>query len=591
VSGISTTHEQAVDAAEQVRRRSRRDHVEALERRLPRSYWPLAGVAILYVVAAFIIPTGAEVGISDDWTYVLSVEHLVNDGTFEILPVSAATMVFQLFWGGLFGFLFGMSFAVLRVSTIVITGLGGLAVFGISRELGVRREQAALGAAVYLFNPILFSISYSFMTDPHFLGLLAISSYFYLRGAEHADQADRYLLLGSIVAALACLQRPHGALIPFSVVLFLIGARRLRFDRESLRRFLQVVAIPAATFLLYYLVISQGLPSQQGLFWHEARAAGITEGTLLAKRIAIFEAVYGGFFLLPLALAAIPLLWRLIDLERPRAWVLVLGFHLILVGGAVAFWKDGRRMPYIPHFFGRGGPGSYDVQASKPPLGTDQFWNWFTVICIVAASIASIAIIRGFAQRAQDGTLPAAAMVATIGLVQAAGVIPQSLMFRNWIVSLDRYLLPITPFLIPLFLWSVRRERYPAISAWIVTIAIALFSIAGTRDMLVFQETVWGLGRWLNAQQVPNTMIDAGYPWDAYHLWEYSEMAGITEQQTPGGPWWTEEYGRATDSTYVVAGGPLPGYTTIAIQPYSSWLQGETQYLLVLRREGYAGPP
>jgi 4-amino-4-deoxy-L-arabinose transferase-like glycosyltransferase len=588
VSGISTTQERPVteDA-----HRSTHDTLEAIERRLPRAYWPLVGVVMLYIVAAFIIPTGAEVGISDDWTYVLSVQNLVNEGKFEILPVSAATMVFQLFWGGLFAFLFGMSFGVLRVSTIVITGLGGLAVFGICRELGVKREQAALGAAVYLFNPILFSISYSFMTDPHFLGLLAISSYFYLCGVQHPEDADRYLLIGSIVAALACLQRPHGAMIPFSVVLFLIGARRLRFDRESLRLFLQVVAIPAATFLLYYLVISQGLPSQQNLFWEEARAAGITEGALLAKRIAILESVYGGFFLLPLALVAIPLLWRLTDLERPRAWVLVLGFHLVLVGGAVAFWKDGRRMPYIPHFFGKGGPGSGDVRAARPPLADAQFWNWFTVICIVAASIASIAIIRGFARRQQDGTLPAAALVATIGLVQALGVIPQSLLFRNWIISLDRYLLPLTPFLIPLFLWSIRRERYPTMSAWIVTIAMALFSIAGTRDMLVFQETAWGLGRWLNGQNVPNTMIDAGYPWDAYHLWEYGERMGVTEPRTPDGTWWTQEYGKPTDSTYVIAGAPIAGYTTIAIQPYSSWLDDDPQFLLVLRREGFAGPP
>jgi 4-amino-4-deoxy-L-arabinose transferase-like glycosyltransferase len=586
--GISTAPERATPNPA---RTSIRDVADAVERRLPRSIWPLAGVVLLYIAAAFAIPTGAEVGISDDWTYVLSVQNLVNEGRFEILPVSAATMVFQLFWGGLFGFLFGMSFGVLRVSTIVITGLGGLAVFGICRELGVPRNLSALGVAVYLFNPILFSISYTFMTDPHFLGLLAISSYFYLRGLQHAADQSRILILGSIVAAFACLQRPHGALIPFAVVLFLIGARRLWFDRESLRLFLRIVAIPAATFLLYYLVISSGLPSQQNLFWEEARSAGIAETALLTKRIAIMESVYGGFFLLPLALAAIPLLWRLTDLERPRAWVPVLWFHLILVGGAVAFWKDGRRMPYIPHFFGQGGPGSYDVQASKPPLADAQFWNWFTVFCIAMASIASIAIIRGFARRQPDSTLSPAALVATIGVVQALGVIPQSLMFRNWIVSLDRYLLPITPFLIPLFLWSIRRERYPARAAWIVTIAIALFSIAGTRDMLVFQETTWGLARWLNNQNVPNTLIDAGYPWDAYHLWEYSERVGITEQQTPGGPWWTEEYGRATNSTYVIAGGPLPGYTTIAVQPFSSWMHGETQYLLVLRREGVAGPP
>ena len=85
--------------------------------------------------------------------YYLSVDNLVTHGRFDILSVSAATMVFQLFWGGLFGFIFGMSFGVLRMSTIVITLLGGLAVFGMARELGVRRERAALGMAVYLFNP------------------------------------------------------------------------------------------------------------------------------------------------------------------------------------------------------------------------------------------------------------------------------------------------------------------------------------------------------------------------------------------------------------------------------------------------------
>ena len=92
-----------------------------VETRLPKSLWPFAGVILLYIVAIFIIPTGAPVGISDDWTYYLSVDNLVTHGRFDILSVSAATMVFQLFWGGLFGFIFGMSFGVLRMSTIVIT--------------------------------------------------------------------------------------------------------------------------------------------------------------------------------------------------------------------------------------------------------------------------------------------------------------------------------------------------------------------------------------------------------------------------------------------------------------------------------------
>ena len=181
----------------------------SIETRLPKSLWPFAGVILLYIVAIFIIPTGAGVGISDDWTYYLSVDNLVTHGRFDILSVSAATMVFQLFWGGLFGFIFGMSFGVLRMSTIVITLLGGLAVFGMARELGVRRERAALGMAVYLFNPILFAVTYSFMTDPHYLALLAMSSYFYLRGLRSGNEQTRYILYGAAVASLGVLQRPH----------------------------------------------------------------------------------------------------------------------------------------------------------------------------------------------------------------------------------------------------------------------------------------------------------------------------------------------------------------------------------------------
>jgi len=567
-----------------------RTWIDAVEHRIPRSLWPFAGVVLLYIIAAFVIPTNVDVGISDDWTYALSVQNLVNQGRFEILSVSAATMVFQLFWGGLFAFLFGMTFGVLRISTIVITLLGGLAVFGMCRELGVKRQLSALGMAAYLFNPVLFSISYSFMTDPHYLALLAISSYLYLRGLRVGDQDDRYIIAGAIVAALGCLQRPHAALIPFALVLYLVASRRMNRDRAGVDLFLKITLIPAATFILYYLVIARGLPSQQGLFLDEAKAAGWDEGSLLAKRIGILESVYIGFYLLPLALAALPLLWKLTDIARPRAWIAVTTFEVFMIAGVVAFWKDGRRMPYIPHFFGRSGPGSGDLRNARPALEGPHFWDWFTIVCVLASTIVAVAIIRAFAQP-PNAERSGAIVLASIGAFQALGVVPQSLLFRNWIISLDRYLLPLTPFLVALFLWALRDLKFPSLSAWILTIAMAIFSIMGTRDVLVFQNTVWGLGKWLNAQGVPDTKIDAGYAWDAYNLWEYGENAGITTPQTPDGTWWTDAYAKPTDSTYVIAGGQIPGYVAIAIQPYSAWLHESDQYLYVYRRDSYPGPP
>jgi hypothetical protein len=561
-----------------------------VESRLPKSLWPFAGVILLYIVAIFIIPTEAPVGISDDWTYYLSVDNLVTHGRFDILSVSAATMVFQLFWGGLFGFIFGMSFGVLRMSTIVITLLGGLAVFGMARELGVRRERAALGMAVYLFNPILFAVTYSFMTDPHYLALLAMSSYFYLRGLRSGNEQTRYILYGAAIASLGVLQRPHAALIPFAVVLFLVLTRRLWFDRAGINRFLEIVALPAGAFLFYYLVVSRGLPSQQGLFLDDARNAGFQQTALLARRVATIEAVYTGFFLLPLALASFALVFRFLSMRSLVGWFVFLVFAAGLLWGAIVFWGQGRRMPYVPHFFGRGGPGSGDVRYTRPPLLGSWAWDLLTIFCIIASLIAVLAIIRAFAA-GPSVERSGAYLLVTIGVFQAAGVVPQSLMFRNWIISLDRYLLPMFPFLVVLFLWAVKGERFPSGLAWVLTIAMAVFSIAGTRDALVFQDTVWGLASWLNYQGVPNTMIDAGYPWDAYHLWEYGVAAGITTPQTPDGTWWTDTYAMPTNSTYVVSGEPIKGYTTIAIQPFSAWLHESPQYLFILRRDGYPGTP
>jgi hypothetical protein len=556
---------------------------------VPRSLWPLVAVCIIYAAATFIIPTLAPVSISDDWTYTRSVEILIHQGRFEVLPVAAATLVFQTFWGGLFAFLFGMTFGVLRVSSVVLTFLGGIAFYGLCREVGVSRERSALGTAVYLFNPVLFAITYSFMTDPQFLALLTISSYWYVRGLRPGNTGHTATIIGSIIAALACLQRPHGALIPLGVVTYLILSGHLRFDRPSVERFLRIVTIPALTTIIFYFVISHGLPHQQGYFLDEAKAAGVGQTWLLIKRLTVIEALYVGMFVGPLVLAALPVIVSLVRFKTWWLWVLVAGWSAIAVGGMKWFWDEGRRMPYIPQFLGRAGPGSADLRNARPPLAPPPVYGLFTIGCAIAAVIFGLILIRALTHKKLAGR-SGAGMAAGIAAWQIAGVVPQSLLFRNWIISLDRYLLPLLPFAILLTLWALQDVRIVSAIGWVVIALVAAFSIAGTRDVLVFQSNVWDMARSLNAQGVSNVKIDAGYPWDAYHLWEYSTENDIPKQ-TPDGSWWTDVYATATDSTYVVAGGPLHGYDIITTRPYSAWLQREPVQLHILRRHGVPGPP
>ena len=536
----------------------------------------------VYLVAMLIAPVFADVSISDDWTYARSVEYLVEDGQFHILPVAAATQLFQLLWGAGFALVFGMSFGALRLSTVVLVGLSGLAFYGTLRTLKVDRERSALGTAIYLFNPILFSIAYSFMSDPHFLALMVIATYGYVRG--EVAESPGWQLAASVVVAAACLQRPHGALVPLGVATYLLIARRLPISRASVRDLVRIGGIPAATTAIFYLIVSAGLPSQQDLFLSEVRSATVAETLLLIRRLTVMESAYIGLFVLPLLVAGAGAAMRSMSFAERRSWLLFTGAAAVVAGGIGWFWGQGRIMPYIPHFLGRGGPGSGDLRSSRPPLFEPAVYSWLTLLCAASAIGLAALAIRAMERRdmpARNG----AGVVTGILAWQVAGVLPQSFLFRNWIVSLDRYLLPLLPLVVILGVWALQRETLNRTAMWTAVAALGFFSIVGTRDVLVFQESVWSIASSLNRQGVANTRLDAGYAWDAYHLWEYGDENEIP-RQTPDGAWWTDAYATATDSSYVLAGKPLPGYDVISIHPYSAWLHEDPMYLYVLRRSG-----
>jgi dolichyl-phosphate-mannose-protein mannosyltransferase len=533
----------------------------------------------------------APVSISDDWTYIRSVEYLINQWQFHILPVAAATQITQLFWGGAFGLIFGVTPGVLRVSTIAIVLLSALALRDMFRDLKVSNQRAALGTALYLFNPIMFAISYSFMSDPHFVAWMTLSAWLYLKAEMH----DRTELLwwASVLATIACLERPHGAFIPIGVATWYLLTGRLRIDRQPIRSLAAIGLIPAVAMLLLYTVIN-GLPSQQGLFLSEMEAAGPTESWLLIKRLAVIEIAYTGFFVLPLIIGVGIGVWRALGNLPTYAIRLVIGAVAVTAAGIAWFWNQGRLMPYIPHFFGRGGPGSGDLQHSRPPLFGPTVFEWLTIACGVAAICALILFLRSVAIPKRFGRSGIGLLTCLLGW-QAIGVLPQSFLFRNWIISLDRYLLPMLPFVVVIAVWAVDDREIMPLLAWPAMAVVALFSIAGTRDVLVFQSDVWQIAHALNTAGVPNTRLDAGYAWDAYHLWEFSYQNHL-EPRTENGPWWVMSYAQATDSTYVIAGAPIQGYVVISAHEYSSWLHERPMYLYVMRRldappDGVTWPP
>src|SRR5918995_5586549 len=212
-----------------------------------RANWAIALVLLAFALAAVVVPTLAPVATTDDWAYARSAQILLDEARLTVFPVVAATTVFQIVWGALFGFIFGPELGIFRLSTVVITALGGLALYALCRDLGVARARGALGVATFLFNPLVFVLAFTFMTDAHFMALLVIATWLYATALEPEEVDGRLLVAGSGAAALAFLTRQQGALIVPAVFLFLLLSRRLRLDRASALIVVQLVALPLLT--------------------------------------------------------------------------------------------------------------------------------------------------------------------------------------------------------------------------------------------------------------------------------------------------------------------------------------------------------
>lgn len=555
------------------------------------AHWPAIALVGAFLATMTVIPIFADVPSTDDWVYSRSVEILINQGRLEILDLTVVTLVFQVVWGAIFSLIFGTSFGSMRLSTVILVAASTPAVYGLCRLLGVNRHRAALGAAVYVFNPLTFALAFTFMSDPQFTALMIISVFWYVRGIQLGPAGVRSTLIGSVFATFAFLTRQQGLLIPCAIGVYLAATGQWRPNRRGLVTTLHVAGIPFIALVLYslWLFFVNRPPEQQGAFLTQIRTAGLEGTVLLFSRMTYIEMAYIGLFLIPITLSLFPAIpsWRLPGTRWGMA--MLVAWVAILTAGVLIFTGEGRRMPYIQQFLGLHGVGPTDILGGRP-IAVAQGWTTLaTILSILSAAVCGLFLARAISLR-RSPEHSVAAMVGVIALFQIGGTLPPSYHFRDWIISVDRYLLPLVPLSICLLLWAVRDVQLNTVRAWSLTGIMAIFSIIATRDCIVFQNATWNTAQEAIAFGVPLTQLDAGASWDGYHLYEFSARNGIT-QRTPGGPWWTSLFGPATDSTYIVSTAPIPGYVPISQREYSSWLHTEPTYLFISQKASVPPPP
>jgi 4-amino-4-deoxy-L-arabinose transferase-like glycosyltransferase len=552
-------------------------------------HWPLFAVLATFAASMVIVPTFANVTLSDDWVYLRSVRILVDEARLDIHPLVSSHLVFQVLWAGLFGAVLDVSPGVARFSMVVLWLLSGVACYGLAWELTGKRGLSAIATGAYLFNPLGYVLAFSFMTDAPFTALLVISTYCTVR-AVRSGVDGRWLVAGSFVAALAVLERQPGVFIPPAVLLALFALRRLPVSPRGVVIGLQVGVLPLLTYIALYLWMqnTNGASATQSIMTGQLIEGGLGPLATHAERLSVIEAAYLGLFVLPITAGAVVGIRGLVHGMSPRAWVCFVVWWTFVIAGFMALRALGMRMPYIPHFMSDAGLGPNDLLGGgRLPIIDARLRTWLTLLCVASAAMAGFLVIRAF-DRERGRIAGVVVVLMTLG-VQAIGALIVSTHFRHWIIqgvpapSLDRYVLPLLPLALVAAVWAVRNVEVHLPLAWYVTTVLAVFAVAGTRDNLVFHQANWDLAQETVDSGIPLTKLDGGAAWTGYHVGERSyEELGIPPAYP--GAWWLGLYGGVIDPEYVIAATELAGYTTVREYRYDLWLDRRPTALYLLHR-------
>ena len=530
---------------------------------------PALLVAVVVLAAAGIVALIGLRGnfpLSDDWSYAFAVRGLCESGTLHMLPWTGASLVLQAGYGAALCALFGFSFEVLRLSTLVLATSGVIAFLLLLRTLGVRGATLALGVLLFALNPLFVNLAFTFMTDVPFVVAATWAGYAYARGLS--QRSIGLVLVGSLAASAAFLIRQHGIVVALAAAVAAVLATD--WPRAQRRRAaLAALLLPVLTFVAFHvwLFALHGAPSgytNKISEAHRLSAAGLVN--------CLFRGLeYLGLFLAPLAVA--------LPLRGTRRRLTVAATALLAALAVALYLREGTLMfslTNVLYDFGLGPLSLRDTLflGGAPPVHLGPWLQVpLTIVTIAAAGAITVAWTSSVVR-------PRSAAHAFTALA-AAMLFGSSLLHTRY--YFDRYLLAVVPFLVAAVLASDRLRRLPL--ALTLAALLGWYAVAGTHDYLAWNRARWAALDSLTAAGTPATAIDGGMEFNAWTLaptldrWPSDADVRPGQSDTRHSWWWV------VDDRFVVAFAPLRGYRVYAEVPFTRWLVPGHDRVLLLERD------
>jgi hypothetical protein len=529
----------------------------------------VAGAALV----ALAIGVRGEFPLSDDWSYGYAVRSLCEDGTLRLLPWTGASLVLQAWYGAALCRVFGFSFVVLRIATVVLATTGVIGFHLLLRRLRVRGILLAVATLLLALDPLYVNLAFTFMTDVPFTVAAVWSAYWYVRGLD--ERRDGLVLAGALSAAAALLIRQHGIFVAAAATLAILLARD-RSWRARVRSALAAALLPGVAFGAFHvwLLVLHGVPSGYANKLSEARhvtVAGIVN--------CAFRAVeYLGLLLAPLALAMGASL-------HTRRTAVAFGCSAALAAAAAALYvREHALMFYLSNVlydFGLGALSLRDTLFLGLPPPTHVGAALGATLTLVATMSAGV-LVAAWAMGATRLREPTSAFM-TLGFVL---LFLGSLLHTRY--YFDRYILVVIPFAIAALLAGPGdiRVASPGVRTGSVALTLLLgwYAVAGTHDYLAWNRARDQGLEALRHDGVTATEIDGGVEFNAWRLaatldhWPTDADVRIGSESRKS--WWW-----VVDDRFVISFRPLRGYAVTRDLPFSRWLVPGHGHVYVLTRQ------
>ena len=550
-------------------------------------------IILIYVISAFLVDPRGEFPLNDDWSYSRSAFRFARENVIEVDEWCAPSLFGQALYGGLLAKLFGPSFTVLRLSTLILSCGLSLILWRTLQALNVDRIMSWIVVLAWIFNPIQFSLSFTYMTEIPFafftgLGLLAMVRYL---------ETGRIASLVASASALgfSALIRQMAALFIAPLFLGLSLPQPGRPWRQSLWRAVLFAASTVPFLAVYYLWLARrGGPTPAARRKFELLSQLTTEQVIGNSYGLLF---YVCFMLLPLLLYVVPSLrssWK--EAARP--------FRILSLVGTLSFiglglwWFRGYsspdyfpsrayhgRMPFLLNILYDTGLGPLTLDptyyASIPTPVYPAVWILVTIAVAGGLAVLALSCLLGGKRAADSGGRDRTVLFVTGGafLLIAAFEIVFSHLQEGGLF--DRHMLaaayPLALFVAVLHRRSATAARATTLLACLLTGGLAYFSVTATHDYLAWNRIRWEMGNELLAQGVDSLNIAGGFEFNGWHNYDTFRARGNVERVFH---WWYDE------PIYLISMSVEPGYRIVRRAEYASWLHRRPIGLYLLKKPG-----